>query len=71
MESLKAQLMVRLQEILSDAKMASHLVEDGKEVRADRQLQGVRTKLVQLIQWTHVALPEMEENVAQETPETK
>jgi len=46
------ELILKLQEILIDTKMAGIYVEDGKEVRANRQIQGVRTKLVNLINWT-------------------
>lgn len=68
---MKQTLLVTLQDILSSVKMASHLVEDGKEVRADRQLQGVRTKLVHLIEWIVKDCPEtlegvVDNNVAEE-----
>ena len=71
--TVKSELMIRLQDILSDAKMAGHYIEDGKEVFADRQIQGVRTKLVNVIQWVHKLGDNMEAapDVAQETTQAQ
>lgn len=62
--TLKSELMGRLQHVLSDAKMTNHYIEDGKEVLAHRQLQGVRAKLVNLIEWVH-------NDLADDTPHQK
>lgn len=79
MEKLKwkAVLVGRLQDIFDDVKMANHLVEAGKEIPCDRRLQGVRTKLVNLMEAINKEMPEdftyvVPENVAQEnTTETE
>ncbi len=72
--------MKRLQDIFGDVKWANLLVEEGKEVPADRKLQGVRTKMMVLMKLIHRNLPEdlnfvpeeeNSENVAQTTSETK
>ena len=74
--TLKNVIVKRLQDILSDVKWANHLVEEGKEVPADRKLQGVRTKMLVLMSLVHRQLPEdlefvqeegITENVAQTT----
>jgi hypothetical protein len=44
------QCLGQLQELLSTLKTISHLVEDGKAVHAHRQLQGARTRVVNLIE---------------------
>ena len=79
--TVKTVIVKRLQDIFSDVKWANHLVEEGKEVPADRKLQGIRTKMLALMELIHRNLPdelyfiqEVEEevsaaNVAQTTPE--
>lgn len=81
--TLKNVVIKRLQDIFNDVKWANHLVEEGKEVPADRKLQGVRTKMLALMELVHRNLPddlglaelnsvqeeETQENVAQTTPE--
>lgn len=76
--TLKNVIVKRLQDIFSDVKWANHLVEEGKEVPADRKLQGVRTKMLALMELVHRNLPddlafvqeeEIPENVAQTTTE--
>lgn len=68
MEDIKAELLLRAQDVFDDVKMSSTLLESGKEIFAHRQLQGVRTKLVNLIEWINKDFPE--KNVAEATPET-
>lgn len=63
MENVKQTLMSGLQEVFNDTKMASTLLESGKEIATYQKLQGVRAKLVKLIEWTNADFPE---NVAQE-----
>lgn len=74
MENLKWKNVIvgRLQDIFDDVKMANCLVESGKEVPCDRKLQGVRTKLVNLMEAINKEMPEdftyeIPENVAKET----
>lgn len=76
--TLKTVIVKRLQDIFSDVKWANHLVEEGKEVPADRKLQGVRTKMLALMELVHRNLPddlsfiqeeETLEDVAQTTSE--
>jgi len=74
--TLKIVIVKRLQDIFSDVKWANHLVEEGKEVPADRKLQGIRTKMLALMDIVHKNLPDdlefiQEEipNVAEATPE--
>ena len=76
--TLKIVIVKRLQDIFSDVKLANHLVEEGKEVPADRKLQGIRTKMLALMEIVHRNLPddlpfvqeeEEPENVAQTTSE--
>lgn len=74
--TLKTTIIRRLQDIFSDVKWANHLVEDGKEVGADRKLQGVRTKMLSLMELIHKNIPDDiefaeqdEKHVAQETSE--
>lgn len=76
--TLKKLLIRRMQDILSDVKWANSLVEEGKEVPADRKLQGIRTKVMDLLKLTHQQIPDdldfireeaSVENVAQTTPE--
>lgn len=76
--TLKNVIVKRIQDIFSDVKWANHLVEEGKEVPADRKLQGIRTKMLVLMDLVHRNLPEnlpfiqeesIAENVAQETSE--
>lgn len=76
--TLKILIVKRLQDIFSDVKWANHLVEEGKEVPADRKLQGVRTKMLALMEIIHRNLPdnlefvqeeEISDNVAQTTSE--
>lgn len=59
----KNELMSRLQDILSDTKLAYHYVYDGKEVRAHGQLEGVKRKLINVINWVN-SLDEEPTNVA-------
>lgn len=76
--TLKIVIVKRLQDIFSDVKWANHLVEEGKEVPADRKLQGIRTKMLALMDIVHRNLPddlpfvleEGVEDVAQTTSET-
>ncbi len=78
--TLKNLIVKRMQDIFSDVKWANHLIEEGKEVPADRKLQGVRTKLLALMELVHRNLPDdlsfvqeeedRPENVAQENPKT-
>jgi len=56
--ALKDLIMKRLQDIFSDVKWANHLVEEGKDVPADRKLQGVRTKTLALMEFVHKNLPD-------------
>lgn len=79
--TLKMLIIKRLQDIFSDVKWANHLVEEGKEVPADRKLQGIRTKMLALMDIVHRNLPDdlefiqevqqenATENVVQETTE--
>lgn len=76
--TLKTVIVKRLQDIFSDVKWANHLVEEGKEVPADRKLQGIRTKMLALMELIHRNLPddlcfiqeeEILDNVAQTTSE--
>lgn len=76
--TLKTVIVKRLQDIFSDVKWANHLIEEGKEVPADRKLQGIRTKMLVLMELVHRNLPddlhfiqeeEILENVAQTTSE--
>lgn len=84
--TLKTVIVKRMQDILSDVKWANHLVEEGKDVPADRKLQGIRTKILALMDITHRNLPddlefaqtetmeiteEITENVAQTTAENQ
>lgn len=79
--TLKTTIIKRLQDIFSDVKWANHLVEEGKEVPADRKLQGVRTKMLVLMDLVHKNIPDdiefiqtegnPTEDVAQTNPETK
>lgn len=54
----KTAIIKRLQDIFSDIKWANHLVEEGKDVPADRKLQGVRTKMLDLMDMIHRNLPD-------------
>lgn len=71
--TLKTVIIKRLQDIFSDVKWANHLVEEGKEVPADRKLQGIRSKMLVVMDIIHRNMPEdlefiqenEEENVAQ------
>jgi len=63
MENVKAELLMRVQDVFDDVKMSSTLLESGKEVFAHRQLQGVRTKLINLIEWMNKDFPD--KNVAE------
>ena len=56
--ALKDLIMKRLQDIFSDVKWANHLVEEGKDVPADRKLQGIRTKMLALMEFVHKSLPD-------------
>ena len=76
--TLKTLIIKRMQDIFSDVKWANHLVEEGKEVPADRKLQGIRAKMLVLMDVVHRNLPDdlpfiqeedATENVAQATPE--
>lgn len=76
--TLKTLIVKRMQDIFSDIKWANHLVEEGKEVPADRKLQGVRTKMLALMELVHKNLPDdlvwvqeegTVENVAEATSE--
>ncbi len=69
MENVKAELLMRVQDVFDDVKMSSTLLESGKEIFAHRQLQGVRSKLVNLIEWVSKGYPE--ENVVTETPQVQ
>lgn len=69
MEMIKKELIMRLQDVFDDVKMSSTLLEAGKEIFAHRQLQGVRTKLVTLIEWTSKEFPE--NDVAETSPKTE
>lgn len=71
-------LIQRLQDIFDDVKWANSLIESGKEVPADRKLQGVRAKMVTLMEGISKEMPddfvlnaETSENVAKETSETQ
>lgn len=75
--TLKEVVVKSLQDIFNDVKWANHLVEEGKEVPADRKLQGVRAKMLRIMKIVHEQMPEevsykeeepLTENVAQETP---
>jgi hypothetical protein len=48
--SLKDALLGRLSDIFSDVKLANSLVDEGKEVHTSRRLQGVRTKMLALME---------------------
>ena len=73
--TVKNVIVKRMQDILSDVKWANHLVEEGKDVPADRKLQGIRTKILALMDIVHRNLPddleftqtEATEDVAQTT----
>lgn len=67
MENIKAELLLRVQDVFDDVKMSSTLLESGKEIFAHRQLQGVRTKLVNMIEWINKGFPERD--VAETTTE--
>ncbi len=67
MEDVKVELIMRMQDVFDDVKMSSTLLEAGKEIHAHRQLQGVRSKLVNLIEWVNKGYPN--EDVATETPQ--
>jgi hypothetical protein len=77
--TLKTVVIKRMQDIFSDVKWANHLVEEGKEVPADRKLQGIRTKMLALMEMVHKNLPDELEfiqeeeapNVAQENNKTE
>ncbi|MHA2279327.1 MAG: hypothetical protein ACXAC5_00340 [Promethearchaeota archaeon] len=74
--TIRAELIARAQDVLSDTKLASSHVENGKEVLAHRQLQGVRTKLVNLIEWLNqmnddLTAREIPANVAEAATETQ
>lgn len=66
---IRNELVMRLQDVFDDVKMSSTLIEAGKEVFAHRQLQGVRTKLVNLIEWANKE--SSEDNVAETNPQTE
>ncbi len=66
MESVKSELLLRVQDVFDDVKMSSTLLEAGKEIFAHRQLQGVRTKLINMIEWMNKDFPE--KDVAETTP---
>lgn len=68
MENVRSELIMRMQDVFDDVKMSSTLLEAGKEIFAHRQLQGVRTKLVNLIEWANKEFPE---DVATTTPKTE
>lgn len=63
---LKNAIIERLQDILGDVIRASNLVENGKEVPADRKLQGVRTRMVALIKDLQKEVTEMTEATTEE-----
>ncbi len=76
--TLKNVIVKRMQDVFSDVKWANHLVEEGKDVPADRKLQGIRTKMLALMNIIHRNLPDdlpfiqeedATENVAQATTE--
>jgi len=69
MEKVKKELILKVQDVFDDVKMSSTVLEAGKEIAAHRQLQGVRTKLVNLIEWISKEFPE--ENVAETTPQAE
>lgn len=76
--TLKNVIVKGMQDVFSDVKWANHLVEEGKEVWADRKLQGIRTKMLVLMDMVHRNIPDdlpfvqeedATENVAQATTE--
>lgn len=69
MENMKKELILKMQDVFDDVKMSSTILEAGKEVAAHRQLQGVRTKLVNLIEWISKELPD--QDVAETNPKTE
>jgi len=75
MENLRDALIGRLSDIFSDVKMANSLVDEGKEVHTSRRLQGVKTKILALMEDIRIhpdaQLEETKENVASETPQTE
>ena len=66
--TLKTVIVKRLQDIFSDVKWANLLIEEGKEVPADRKLQGVRTKMLALMKLISANLPDelefIQENIS-------
>lgn len=61
MEMNKKECSERIRSVLNDAKITSNYLEDGKEIFAHRQLQGIRTKLINILKW----LEEESQDVAQ------
>ncbi len=58
MEDLKDVVTKRLQDVFSDIKWANNLVEEGKEVPAHRKLQGVRAKLLCIMELVNKQMPD-------------
>ena len=76
--TLKNVIVNGMKDVFSDVKWAKHLVEEGKDVPADRKLQGIRTKMLVLMEIVHRNIPddlpfiqqeEDTEDVAQTTAE--
>ncbi len=76
--NLKDVLIGRLSDIFSDVKLANSLIDEGKEVHASRRLQGVKTKILALMEDVKNHLPDIlvenkenTENVAPEAAQTE
>ncbi len=63
--NLKDEVLRRIGAILSEVRLANALVEEGKEIACDRRLQGVRARMLNLIELLKLIPDDI--NVAQET----
>jgi len=59
-----------MQDIFSETKRTNLLVEEGKEVLADRKLQGIRTKMLVFMKILHENLPDNLEFIHSEESKT-
>ncbi len=51
--NLKEEIQKRLSDVIGDVKFSNILLEEGKEILCSRKMQGVQTKLLQLLAIAH------------------
>lgn len=65
--NLKDVLIRRLSDIFSDVKFANSLVDEGKEVHTSRRLQGVKTKILNLMEDVKNHFPDVQMEIEEST----